>query len=252
MSYSYFTRIYAHRGGGTLAPENTVQALQVAHHLGFQGVEFDVMLTADDEPVLMHDAEFGRTVFGTGQMNDTRWEDLQRKNAGAWFKDPRYAGARVPHFDQALAYCSARNMHMNVEIKPAPGRDARTGEVAARLCAQYFPPASGPAGMTAPLLSSFSAEALAAAAAVAPHLPRARLWRELPPDWAAQLAAAGCVAAHVRHDHLDEARCAAVKQAGFGLLAYTVNDPRRARELMAWGVDALCTDRLDLIGPRFR
>jgi glycerophosphoryl diester phosphodiesterase len=248
MSYSYFTRIYAHRGGGTLAPENTVQALQLAHQMGFGGVEFDVMLTADDEPVLMHDAEFGRTVFGAGQMNETRWEDLQRKNAGAWFKDPRYAGARVPHLDHALSYCSARNMHMNVEIKPAPGRDTRTGEVAARLCAQYFPQA----GMAAPLLSSFSADALAAAALAAPHLPRARLWRALPADWAEQLRASGCVAAHVRHDHLDEPQCAAVKAAGFGLLAYTVNDPRRARELMAWGVDAICTDRLDLIGPRFR
>jgi glycerophosphoryl diester phosphodiesterase len=185
-------------------------------------------------------------------MNDTRWADLQRKNAGAWFKDPRYAGARVPHLDHALSYCSARSMHMNVEIKPAPGRDARTAEVAARLCASYFREDGGAAGMAVPLLSSFSATALAAAADVAPHLPRAQLWRELPADWAEQLAAAGCVAAHVRHDHLDEARCAAVKQAGYGLLAYTVNDPRRARELMAWGVDAICTDRLDLIGPRFR
>ncbi|KPF69324.1 hypothetical protein IP84_05420 [beta proteobacterium AAP99] len=248
MSDSYFTRIYAHRGGGTLAPENTVQALQLAHQMGFQGVEFDVMLTADDEPVLMHDAEFGRTVFGTGQMNETRWEDLQRKNAGAWFKDPRYAGARVPHLDHALSYCSARSMHMNVEIKPAPGRDARTGEVAAGLCARYF--AQAAAGV--PLLSSFSREALQAAAQAAPHLPRAQLWRELPQDWAAQLAALGCVAAHVRHDHLDEARCAAIKAAGYGLMAYTVNEPRRARELLAWGVDAICTDRLDLIGPRFR
>ena len=43
-----------------------------------------------------------------------------------------------------------------------------------------------------------------------------------------------------------------MKAEGFGLFCYTVNTPECARELFAWGVDAFCTDRIDLIGPAFR
>ncbi len=43
----------------------------------------------------------------------------------------------------------------------------------------------------------------------------------------------------------------AIKDAGYWLFCYTVNDPARARELLDWGVDAFCTDRIDLIGAGF-
>jgi glycerophosphoryl diester phosphodiesterase len=59
------------------------------------------------------------------------------------------------------------------------------------------------------------------------------------------------VAIHTNHRHLTPALAHAVKAAGFGLFCYTVNEPARARELLAWGVDAFCTDRIDLIGPDF-
>jgi glycerophosphoryl diester phosphodiesterase len=39
-----------------------------------------------------------------------------------------------------------------------------------------------------------------------------------------------------------------IRAAGLRVLAYTVNDPTRARQLAQWGVDMICTDRLDLIG----
>jgi glycerophosphoryl diester phosphodiesterase len=42
-----------------------------------------------------------------------------------------------------------------------------------------------------------------------------------------------------------------VKASGAWLFCYTVNDPARARALLHWGVDAFCTDRIDLIGPDF-
>ena len=61
--------------------------------------------------------------------------------------------------------------------------------------------------------------------------------------------ALGAVAIHTSQKHLTPALARQVKDAGFGLFCYTVNDPARARELTAWGVDGMCTDRLDLIGP---
>jgi glycerophosphoryl diester phosphodiesterase len=59
------------------------------------------------------------------------------------------------------------------------------------------------------------------------------------------------VAIHINHRHLTQQQALEVKAAGFGLFCYTVNDPARARELLGWGVDAFCTDRIDLIAPNF-
>ena len=59
------------------------------------------------------------------------------------------------------------------------------------------------------------------------------------------------MAMHTNHKKLTPALALAVKQAGLGLFCYTVNDPQRARAILAWGVDGFCTDRIDLIGPHF-
>jgi len=59
------------------------------------------------------------------------------------------------------------------------------------------------------------------------------------------------VALHTNQRHLTASLAAAVKDAGIWLFCYTVNEPGRARELLGWGVDAFCTDRIDLIGPDF-
>ena len=66
-----FPRIIAHRGGGTLAPENTIAGLRCGLEHGYRAVEFDVMLSADGIPVLMHDPAFGRTVPGIGNVSET-------------------------------------------------------------------------------------------------------------------------------------------------------------------------------------
>jgi glycerophosphoryl diester phosphodiesterase len=102
-----------------------------------------------------------------------------------------------------------------------------------------------------PLLSSFSETALAAAREAAPQVPRAWLTKALPPDWEARARALDVVAIHTDHTRLTAAAAAQVKAAGFGLFCYTVNAPARARALFDWGVDGLCTDRIDLISPDF-
>ena len=241
--------ILAHRGGGTLAPENTLAGLRRGMAAGYRAIEFDVMLARDGVPILMHDAVFGRTVAGSGAVADHDAAALARMDAGAWF-GPDFAGEPVPLFADFARYCRAQGVWMNIELKPAPGHDAATGRIVARMTAELFA-AELAAGEVAgvPLLSSFSAAALAAAAQAAPHLPRALLVDELPPDWEARARALGAVALHVDHLQLRPAQAAAVKAAGLGLFCYTVNDPLRAQELLAWGVDAFCTDRIDLIPP---
>ncbi|QYF94138.1 glycerophosphodiester phosphodiesterase [Massilia sp. PAMC28688] len=239
----------AHRGGGKLAPENTMAALRCGLEHGFHAVEFDVMLARDGVPVVMHDPYLGRTVAGTGNVFDYDAGELAAMDAGSWFGE-RYRGETVPLFADFAAACRAHGIWMNIEIKPAPGFDSQTGTVVAGLTAAMFGPelARDDAALL-PLLSSFSREALAAARAAAPGLPRALLVDRLEGSWETDARALDAVAIHTNHKFLTPALAQQVKQAGFGLFCYTVNDPARARTIVAWGVDGLCTDRLDLIGP---
>ena len=250
-----YPKIVAHRGAGSLAPENTLAAMRYARKQGFRGVEFDVMLAADGEPVLMHDPQLGRTVGGTGNVNQHTAAQLQKMDAGTWF-GPHFAGEPVPGFDEIANFCRASDIWMNVEIKPAPGFEVATGDVVARHAARIFaaelqtvPTAQSAARL--PLLSSFSVEALLAAQAAAPTMPRALLVDALPADWQARCAEVGAGALHLNHRSLTAGAAHAVRQAGLGLFCYTVNDPARARMLLSWGVDGFCTDRIDLIGPDF-
>ena len=237
-----YPRVLAHRGGGTLAPENTLAALRHAVALGFRGVEFDVMAARDGGLILMHDDCLGRTVAGSGSIGDIDAADLCLMDAGRWFA-PEFAGERVPDFGAAARYCVQNGVFMNAEIKPVPGTEARTGQGVALACAGL------PEGSV--LLSSFSFAALAAAKDAAPQLPRALLVEAVPDDWQQQLARLAAVALHAQAGRLRPEQAYAVREAGYGLLCYTVNDPSEARALSAMGVDAICTDRLDLIGPDF-
>jgi glycerophosphoryl diester phosphodiesterase len=132
---------------------------------------------------------------------------------------------------------------MNAEIKPAPGKEAETGHLVAQMCASL------PTG--AVLLSSFSVTALQSAMAVAPDVPRALLVEQVPTDWREQLQSLDAYALHVQAADLTQAQAQAIKNAGIGLFCYTVNDPKEAQRLFAMGVDAFCTDRIDIIPSDF-
>lgn len=245
-----YPQFLAHRGGGKLAPENTIAGLQCGLEHGYRAVEFDVMLARDGVPVVLHDPYLGRTVAGAGNVFDYDAAELVAMDAGAWF-GARYKGEPVPLFTQYVEFCRTHGIWMNVEIKPAPGFEAETGKVVAELVRAIFGPEiaqDDPA--LVPLLSSFSTVALAAAQQAAPDVPRALLLETIPQDWEAQARALGAVAIHTDHKVLTPALAKQVKDAGFGLFCYTVNDPARARALLDWGVDAMCTDRIDLIGPQ--
>ncbi|MBL8382278.1 MAG: glycerophosphodiester phosphodiesterase [Burkholderiales bacterium] len=243
-SFRYPARVIAHRGGGTLAPENTLAGLREARVRGFAAVEFDVMLARGDAPILMHDDTLERTTSGAGAVPEHAVADLARLDAGSW-RDARFAGEPVPTLAAAARVCRDLGLFANVELKPyAPGGERvarRTGSVVATQCGQLWSDATD-----AVLLSSFSEAALDAARAAAPQLARARLFDAVPADWQARLRASACLALHCNGARLDAATARAIKAAGYGLMCWTVNDPGDAHRLFDWGVDAVCTDRLDL------
>lgn len=237
-----YPKVLAHRGGGVLAPENTMAALRKGFAMGFRGVEFDVMATRDDELVLIHDDVLGRTVAGNGSIGQLNLSDLLAMDAGKWFS-AEYAGELVPSFAQATEYCVSSGIFMNAEIKPVPGQEVRTAELVAQFC-NLLPQGSV-------LVSSFSLDALRVTKQLAPAVPRAWLVESVPDDWSQTLAMLDSTTLHAQAKTLNASAIAALKAEDINLLAYTVNDPAQARALFTMGVDAMCTDRLDLIGPDF-
>ncbi|MYM37144.1 glycerophosphodiester phosphodiesterase [Duganella sp. FT94W] len=246
-----YPKIVAHRGGGTLAPENTLAGLRAGLAYGFRAVEFDVMLSRDGIGMVVHDPAFGRTVAGRGSVAQTDASVLSSMDAGGWF-GAAFRGEPVPFYTQFIDYCQQQRIWMNVEIKPADGADTATGAWVAQVTRERYAAelaAGDPAGY--PLLSSFSYAALAAARDAAPELPRGYLLDTIPDDWQRQARELGAVTIHTNHKHLNADLAARIKAAGYGLFCYTVNTPERGHELLAWGVDGFCTDRIDLIGPTF-
>ena len=216
--------------------------LREAVACGYRGVEFDVMLTADDVPVLIHDADFGRTIAGRGSVASTTWDELARRDAGSWF-GPRFAGEPVPRYDDVVRFCIEHGLWMNVEIKPSPGREAETGRIVGETTVALDAKASHV------LFSSFSTVALDEVAKAAARQPRGLLVRDVQDDTARRARSMKCVSVHADHRRLDPRQVEGLEAVGLAVMAYTVNAVDRATLLSAWGVDAICTDRIDTIDP---
>lgn len=236
-----FPRVLAHRCGGSLAPENSLAGLAVAASLGCRGVEFDVMLSGDGTPVLIHDETLERTTNGSGRVAATADEALFALDAGSRF-DPRFRGERIPALPDALNRCRALGLALNLEIKPSAGMDEATAEAVVAGLRRHWRPAAPPV-----LVSSFSRAALRRVAAIAPELPLGVLVERMPADWRERCAEVNAVSLNPRHSGLDADVVGEVRAAGLRIACYTVNDAARARALFAWGVDCVITDRPDLI-----
>jgi len=234
-------RVMGHRGAAGRAPENTLAGLRRAAELGLRWVEFDVMLTRDAVPVLFHDDSLKRTTGRAAAMAETDYADLAKLDAGAWFGSD-FAGEPVPSLSAALALLRDCGLQPNMEIKPTPGRDEETAAVALEVLKGEWP-----ASLPAPLVSSFSRKALRVARDAAPDLPRGLISVRLPRDWRRAMDSLGCATLHLAGRHLSPRRVKRITAAGYGLAAFTINDPAEARALIASGVECLISDYPDRI-----
>lgn len=235
--------LIAHRCGGALAPENTLAGLGIAARLGCVAVEFDVMLSADGEPLLIHDETLDRTAGVPGSVAEMLAAALLNTDVGGVFH-PAFRGETIPRLSDALVRCRALGLAANLEIKPAAGVEIETGRGVGELLALM-----APEERPVLLLSSFSADALKAAAGCVPDIPRAFLVEALDDAAIDTALALGCRSLNLSRQGLSAAHVAAVKKAGLRCLVYTVNQPLEAHRLAAWGVDGVFSDRPDLLLP---
>ena len=238
-----YPRWIAHRGAGKLAPENTLAAFRLGAGYGFRMFECDAKLSQDGVPFLMHDATLERTTNGRGTGSDFSWGALAQLDAGGWHSRS-YAGEPLATLESVARFCLRNGLFLNIEIKPTPGDERRTGEVVADHAARLWADAAVP-----PFLTSFQPAALEGARARQPRLPRGLLLDTLWTGWLETALTLECTAIVCNHALWDSSSVTQAKSAGFRLLSYTVNDEWAAERLMALGTDGIITDRVDLFAP---
>ena len=219
--------VIGHRGAAAYAPENTLESFREAHRRGATWVEIDVKLTADGVAIVMHDESLKRTTGVDRLVAATPRAELP---------------ASVPTFEESIACFAELGLGCNVEIKPCPGREAETAVVAVEVLRRCWP-----AHLPAPLLSSFKDSSLAAARAAAAEYTRALLLDEIRDDWRTRAEAVGAAGINTNGKRLTAPRAVEIRQAGYALSVYTINDGAVARALVGMGVDCVITDAPDVV-----
>lgn len=215
-----------HRGGKAHVAENTIESFKQAIVLGADGVELDVHICATGEVIVIHDFTVNRTTSGSGMVNELTLSDINNLTI-----DNKY---KVPMLTEVLD-ALGNKIFINVELK---GRG--TAKQVATILQDYinnkgFNPANF-------LVSSFNKDelmdfknchtALSIGVLTENSIEEAILWAE---ELAAQ-------AIHAGFTVLNKKNVEQMQQAGYKVLAWTVNEPEHITQIKAYGVDGIISD----------
>ncbi|HSJ27541.1 MAG TPA: glycerophosphodiester phosphodiesterase [Acidimicrobiia bacterium] len=237
----------AHRGSRILWPENTMVAFDGAVRLGFRWVETDLHLTSDGVLVCLHDATLDRTTDRTGPVSAVPFGELERIDAGhrhAPHEDfPfRNSGARIPTLEELVV--SYPDLRVVVDLK----RDGMAeplwrlverlglhdrlvvGSFSDRRLSEFRRVSRGSvATSTGPMRS-----VAALAGAVAGRAPKLADAVQFP-------VSVGPIRPLTRRT------VASFRRRGYQAHVWTVNAPAAMHRFYDLGVDAVITDRPDLL-----
>lgn len=234
-------KIIGHRGCAGYAPENTLEGIHTAADMGVEWVELDVKITKDDVPILFHDESLDRTTNGTGPIAERTYEDLKDLDCGSWYADS-FSAIQIPTLEEAIEVLLERDLGLNLEIKPCPGREKETVEVALDLLSTIWDEHDRL------LISSFQNVSLETAADIADDWHRGFLLpEEWPENWAELADYLGVSTINVNASTVTQEQVETIMDMEKPILAYTVNQPDQARLLQSWGVDCFFSDTPDVL-----
>ena len=234
-------RIIGHRGVAAYAPENTLEGIRTAAEMGLDWVELDVKLTKDGVPIIFHDEELDRTTNGSGFVMLKTYEEICDLECGSWFGDS-FAGIKIPTLEEAVDVLLQHNLGLNLELKPCPGREKETAEVALDILSQIWD------DHDRLLISSFQHVSLEAAMDVAADWHRGLLLpEEWPENWKDLAEYLDVATVNVNAKAVTREQVDTLMDMEKHILAYTVNDAQTARKLQSWGVDGFFSDSPDMI-----
>lgn len=227
-----FPRVIAHRGACAYAPENTMAAFEKARDLGATWVETDVMLTLDNVPVLNHDDSLKRTIGVDVLVANCPCSELDQYT---------FKGEHIPHLDVLLTFLKQNNMGINLELKPTLNREKETARIAMQtLIASGFP-------KDRVLISSFSLVAIETAYAQAPEYHYGWLSendRNMEMGLSSHIP---FVSMNINHERASRQLIAELNAKGYDVLCFTVDDKKRAQDLIEMGAAAVFTNKPDLL-----
>jgi len=219
----------AHRGASKAAAANTLAAFRLARDMGAHAVELDVRQCASGELVVHHDPQIadGRIII---HLTKSQLPE------------------HIPTLDEALDACG--DMWVNVEVKnyyTEPDYDANDTRTLAVLdVLRRHVAAHGDVNRY--LLSCFRRKTVDCAHAEWPALPTA--WLTVNVSDAAALARdlreSGHAAVHPEVSRVTKELIDAFHAEGMRVNTWTCDDPARMRELIAWGIDGICTNVPDV------
>lgn len=109
------TKIWAHRGASGYAPENTLEAFELAIHQNADGIELDIQLTKDSELVVAHDEKIDRVTGGTGWIKNYTLKELKQFRFNR--THPEFTNACIPTLKEVYELMRPTNLTVNVELK---------------------------------------------------------------------------------------------------------------------------------------
>lgn len=112
------SKIFAHRGAKSFAPENTLSAFKKAVESGADGIELDVHLSQDGFLIVMHDENVDRTTNGKGEIKELSLSEIKKLDAGSWF-DEKFKDEKVPTLEEVLETLHELKFagELNIELK---------------------------------------------------------------------------------------------------------------------------------------
>ncbi len=245
--------IIGHRGCAAYAPENTLVSLHSAADIGVEWVELDVKLTKDQVPILFHDDALERITGHSGNVADMRYAEIKDLDAGLWFGES-FIGESIPTLEEAVDVLIERDLGLNLEIKPCPGREKETAEVALDILSQIWD------DHDRLYLSSYSMTSLETAQDMAEDWARGLvLGYNCEENWLERLTQGQLPDAlddavryldlktiSIDNDFCNQVNIARMIQMGVTPVPYNVNTAERAGELNSWGVTCVISDEPDI------
>ncbi len=214
--------IIGHRGAAGLAPENTMKSFRRAFACEVDAVELDVR-AVESRLAVIHDPTVDRTTDGRGPVSGYSVANLQRLDAGD--------GEAIPLLEEVMEALPAR-MGINIELK-GPGTE--------KLAAAKLRDAPNT------LVSSRDLGRLAAFRRACPEVMCAPVFRMPFRDMVGAARELDAWSINIRNDIATPRRIERLRDAGFRVLVFTVNDRRRALELRRQGVSGVFTDFPDRV-----
>lgn len=240
--------IGAHRGSRSKRPENTLSALKESvGHCDF--MEVDVQLSSDKVPVILHDKTLTRTtnvkeIYKTRvpyKLSDFSYAELASLDYGSWFYANEIRPEPLLTLKRTLEFIKENQLFINIEIKDIHDSFS-DNEVVSEILKEIND--SGTHELI--LLSSFRHEYLPLCKKMQPVIPTAALVeKKHPKNLIKYLKSLNVDAYHFNDKLVDKKTVDILRDAGFYVNIYTVNNPARRQQLFDMGINGVFTDYLE-------